>query len=157
ERETRIEKISKCSGVKAVGARGFEPPTSCSQSRRATRLRYAPFGKLYACPSLTHKQKRAGANLAHAPPYCGLAPSRLPASGGPAAGAPSGGGTKRPRHLKSSRLGPTWSLFSGFWLPSSLFLKSRSACAFCHFTVSVAIPACRTLMSNDRVKGGFHR
>ena len=26
-----------------VGARGFEPPTSCSQSRRATRLRYAPF------------------------------------------------------------------------------------------------------------------
>ncbi len=28
--------------VKMVGARGFEPPTSCSQSRRATRLRYAP-------------------------------------------------------------------------------------------------------------------
>ena len=26
-----------------VGARGFEPPTSCSQSRRATRLRHAPF------------------------------------------------------------------------------------------------------------------
>src|SRR3546814_10571970 len=25
-----------------VGADGFEPPTSCSQSRRATRLRYAP-------------------------------------------------------------------------------------------------------------------
>ena len=25
-----------------VGARGFEPPTSCSQSRRATGLRYAP-------------------------------------------------------------------------------------------------------------------
>ncbi len=25
-----------------VGARGFEPPTSCSQSRRATRLRHAP-------------------------------------------------------------------------------------------------------------------
>ena len=25
-----------------VGARGFEPPTSCSRSRRATRLRYAP-------------------------------------------------------------------------------------------------------------------
>jgi hypothetical protein len=25
-----------------VGARGFEPPASCSQSRRATRLRYAP-------------------------------------------------------------------------------------------------------------------
>ena len=27
---------------KLVGARGFEPPTSCSQSRRATRLRHAP-------------------------------------------------------------------------------------------------------------------
>ena len=28
-----------------VGARGFEPPTSCSQSRRAARLRYAPISK----------------------------------------------------------------------------------------------------------------
>src|SRR5438067_3373914 len=27
---------------KLVGARGFEPPTSCSQSRRATRLRHTP-------------------------------------------------------------------------------------------------------------------
>ena len=26
----------------SVGMRGFEPPTSCSQSRRATRLRYTP-------------------------------------------------------------------------------------------------------------------
>src|SRR3546814_14815158 len=25
-----------------VGARGFEPPTSCSQSRHSTRLSYAP-------------------------------------------------------------------------------------------------------------------
>ncbi len=33
--------ISKC--LKSlVGARGFEPPTSCSQSRRASRLRHAP-------------------------------------------------------------------------------------------------------------------
>ncbi len=24
------------------GVEGFEPPTSCSQSRRATRLRYTP-------------------------------------------------------------------------------------------------------------------
>jgi hypothetical protein len=29
-------------GKIVVGARGFEPPTSCSQSRRATGLRYAP-------------------------------------------------------------------------------------------------------------------
>ena len=27
---------------KVVGEEGFEPPTSCSQSRRATRLRYTP-------------------------------------------------------------------------------------------------------------------
>ena len=29
-------------GEMLVGAEGFEPPTFCSQSRRATRLRYAP-------------------------------------------------------------------------------------------------------------------
>ena len=27
---------------KLVGEEGFEPPTSCTQSRRATRLRYSP-------------------------------------------------------------------------------------------------------------------
>ena len=31
-----------------VGARGFEPPTPCSQSRCATRLRYTP--PLWATP-----------------------------------------------------------------------------------------------------------
>ncbi len=30
-----------------VGAEGFEPPTLCSQSRCATRLRYAPY-----CPAI---------------------------------------------------------------------------------------------------------
>src|SRR5580658_3373962 len=30
-----------------VGAEGFEPPTLCSQSRCATRLRYAPIARLY--------------------------------------------------------------------------------------------------------------
>ena len=30
--------------VKLVGAEGFEPPTLCSQSRCATRLRHAPTG-----------------------------------------------------------------------------------------------------------------
>ncbi len=28
--------------LRVVGVEGFEPPTSCSQSRRATRLRYTP-------------------------------------------------------------------------------------------------------------------
>ncbi len=27
---------------KKIGVRGFEPPTSCSQSKRAARLRYTP-------------------------------------------------------------------------------------------------------------------
>ena len=30
-----------------VGVRGFEPPTSCSQSKRATGLRYTPKGLNY--------------------------------------------------------------------------------------------------------------
>jgi len=30
--------------LKLVGARGFEPPAFCSQSRRATGLRHAPRG-----------------------------------------------------------------------------------------------------------------
>ena len=29
-----------------VGARGFEPRTSCAQGRRATRLRYAPMAAI---------------------------------------------------------------------------------------------------------------
>src|SRR5947208_2577669 len=29
-----------------VGVRGFEPPTSCSQSKRATGLRYTPRGRI---------------------------------------------------------------------------------------------------------------
>src|SRR5438309_12067721 len=32
-----------------VGARGFEPPTSCSQSRCATRLRHAPGRRWGVC------------------------------------------------------------------------------------------------------------
>ena len=30
-----------------VGVRGFEPPTSCSQSRHATRLRHTPEARYY--------------------------------------------------------------------------------------------------------------
>ena len=30
-----------------VGAEGFEPPTLCSQSRCATKLRYAPVPDVY--------------------------------------------------------------------------------------------------------------
>jgi hypothetical protein len=40
-----------------VGVEGFEPPTSCSQSRRATRLRYTPRLKRYdpgGCPPARH-------------------------------------------------------------------------------------------------------
>jgi hypothetical protein len=34
-----------------VGAKGFEPSTTCSQSRYATRLRYAPMHKSLNCPN----------------------------------------------------------------------------------------------------------
>src|SRR3546814_19962016 len=35
-----------------VGVEGFEPPTSCSQSRRATRLRYTPpLGTFHGAPT----------------------------------------------------------------------------------------------------------
>ena len=34
-----------------VGAEGFEPPTLCSQSRCATRLRYAPTGEKLLRPA----------------------------------------------------------------------------------------------------------
>ena len=39
-----------------VGARGFEPPTSCSQSRRATGLRYAPWTPTSSTLSLRSNQ-----------------------------------------------------------------------------------------------------
>ena len=40
---TRARRGTRPRGLTSVGARGFEPPTFCSQSRRATRLRHAPF------------------------------------------------------------------------------------------------------------------
>src|SRR5271169_988309 len=40
-----------------VGAEGFEPPTLCSQSRCATRLRYAP-----TSPSLSHRLRKQSSN-----------------------------------------------------------------------------------------------
>ena len=43
----------RCRGFDSVGARGFEPPTSCSQSTRATRLRHAPF----LCSRSLHDQR----------------------------------------------------------------------------------------------------
>jgi hypothetical protein len=43
-----------------VGARGFEPPTPCSQSRCATRLRYAPMktAAYHACRLLASQYER---------------------------------------------------------------------------------------------------
>src|SRR5262249_51857988 len=40
-----------CGLLYVVGVRGFEPPTSCSQSKRATRLRYTPKTANYATPA----------------------------------------------------------------------------------------------------------
>src|SRR3546814_1412350 len=42
-----------------VGVEGFEPPTSCSQSRRATRLRYTPVPHgWFGFPGLCHARGR---------------------------------------------------------------------------------------------------
>jgi hypothetical protein len=43
-----------------VGARGFEPPTSCSQSRRATGLRYAPTVELQELTHCPDASKESG-------------------------------------------------------------------------------------------------
>ena len=40
--DCRTGRQTKPSGRQMVGVEGFEPPTSCSQSSRATRLRYTP-------------------------------------------------------------------------------------------------------------------
>ena len=44
--ETRNPLPSDGRGLQMVGATGFEPATSCSRSRRATGLRYAPMVEL---------------------------------------------------------------------------------------------------------------
>jgi hypothetical protein len=43
-----------------VGARGFEPPTPCSQSRCATRLRYTPTRQSQHCPPEAHSSVSTG-------------------------------------------------------------------------------------------------
>src|SRR5215210_600787 len=43
----------------SIGAGGFEPPTSCSQSRRATRLRHAPCRERYGVGAPGSTQRRA--------------------------------------------------------------------------------------------------
>ena len=56
-----------------VGARGFEPPTSCSQSRRATELRYAPicFSKVCIVPYCPPIGKcHYGVSAPHQHPLC---------------------------------------------------------------------------------------
>ena len=61
--------------VSEIGAPGFEPGTSCSQSRRATRLRHAPPSEVYASgarvpartrdkPLLTRQRAKLGQLLA---------------------------------------------------------------------------------------------
>ena len=59
-----------------VGVEGFEPPTSCSQSRRATGLRYTPLVPVASrsrrypkAPHGTHRshQRQRGSNKFHPP------------------------------------------------------------------------------------------
>ncbi len=44
--------------IKLVGVEGFEPPTSCSQSRRATKLRYIPISKFLMAFSFSTALKK---------------------------------------------------------------------------------------------------
>jgi hypothetical protein len=59
--------------VELVGAEGFEPPTLCSQSRCATRLRHAPSCSIERCSerailwAATNTVKPAGARRIAAP------------------------------------------------------------------------------------------
>lgn len=67
-----------------VGARGFEPPTPCSRSRCATRLRYAPTkkkclyhatccsGKIFLLPPTLGTRRKPGAPPSRQPPRNGL-------------------------------------------------------------------------------------
>ena len=59
-----------------VGARGFEPRTSCAQGKRATRLRHAPNGKMppfcQASSSVSSPNLEAGYDL-----RISLVPSQL--------------------------------------------------------------------------------
>src|SRR3954451_12785656 len=47
-----------------IGARGFEPPTSCAQGRRATRLRYAPREATAGCTQFSPGAQGCGSALA---------------------------------------------------------------------------------------------
>ncbi len=50
-------------GLRVVGAAGLEPATSCSRSRRATGLRYAPLCKYHNnLPSLCNCEKTGMCN-----------------------------------------------------------------------------------------------
>ena len=55
-----------------VGARGFEPPTPCSRSRCATRLRYAPHHRAFigACATLRNPIQTYRHTLFMAQPAC---------------------------------------------------------------------------------------
>ena len=64
----RVTSASRCARW-LVGVEGFEPPTSCSQSRRATRLRYTPlvpaasrFRRFPKAPHGTHRTSRRQRN-----------------------------------------------------------------------------------------------
>ena len=54
--------------VEMVGARGFEPPTLCSQSRCATRLRHAPIDLLPCTGAESYGRPSGGSISPVAPP-----------------------------------------------------------------------------------------
>lgn len=79
-----------------VGARGFEPPTPCSRSRCATRLRYAPTvtAELQSCPGICK------GHFMHFSMYlaggANAAPLRRPIRPSPKASDQTSGGLRQP-------------------------------------------------------------
>ena len=53
--------------IGVVGVEGFEPPTSCSQSRRATRLRYTPPTEPELLPSQSPAARQRDERAAYCP------------------------------------------------------------------------------------------
>ncbi len=58
-----------CPAENLVGVERFELPTSCSQSRRATRLRYTPSGSPFGEGAKSYVRKHGRSTSPAAPPY----------------------------------------------------------------------------------------
>jgi hypothetical protein len=108
-----------------IGARGFEPPTLCSQSRCSTRLSYAPTGPGMVAASRRGATQYIGLRRKFVCPQrlIGGRPSAKTASSDPSAsGRPPGGVA-----MGCKVLGTTSAVHFGHRLPPSVPLRSPAA------------------------------